>query len=183
MKKAILFLMLAGFFVSAQSQVIELEETEVQMNSVPLTTNLNSRKASFVIGEAYTSQFHNNALAFVKKNFDIQEFIENNSNKNSNSYEVIFKSQKGFMKVVYDGEGKMQSSYQKFKNIALPYEVRNEIYRKYQGWDVTKNSFVAKGNKDNIDKSFYKIQVQNGNKKERFKLPVAESSLEGLASN
>ncbi|MDT0641755.1 hypothetical protein RM553_02820 [Zunongwangia sp. F363] len=185
MKKAILFLMLAGFFVSAQSQeqIIELEETEVKMNSVPLTSNFSSGEAEFIIDEGYTMQFHHNALEFVKKNFDIQEFIEKYGHKGSDSYEVTFRSRKGLLQTVYDSEGNMLSSYQKFKNVALPYEVRNEIYRQYQGWDVIKNKFVAKGKMDNIDKGFYKIQVQKGSKKETFKLPLTETSLAGLASN
>ncbi|MDT0676920.1 hypothetical protein [Autumnicola musiva] len=183
MKKAIVFLMLTVLFTSAQSQIIELEETEVKLNSVPLISNVNSKTNEFIIKEGYTSQFHENALEFVKKNFDVQEFIENSRHNNSTSYEVAFRSPKGFLQATYNEEGEMVNSYQKFKDIALPYEIRNRIYPDFRGWTITKNSFVARGKMDKIDKSFYKIKLERGNEKERIKLSTANTSHTGLVSN
>ncbi|MDT0690098.1 hypothetical protein RM549_09905 [Salegentibacter sp. F188] len=175
MKNLMTFLILTCFFLSMDAQIIKLEETKVKAaNYVPVYFQQDSE--GFIIPERFDSQFEIDALGFVFNNFNMKDYINGNLIEESDSYEVTFRNRKGFLRANYDDEGAMVRSSQRFTQMALPYEIRNEIFSQYQGWDITRSTYIARGTGDKIDKGFYKIRVENGSQKKNIKLYTTTSS-------
>ncbi|MDT0646684.1 hypothetical protein RM545_08280 [Zunongwangia sp. F260] len=176
MKIAVTLLILTGFLFSTQAQVIHLEETEItaQNNTIPIDFKGGNE---FVIAEEYDNQFEMDAIGFVCRNFKMKEYLSTNLMGDFDSYQVNFKSRKGFLRAHYNSKGDLVKTSQRFTDMSLPYEVRNEIFGKYEGWDVTRSTFIARGTGEKIDKGYYKIIVKNDDQKQRLKIYSTNTSV------
>ena len=163
-------------------QITELEEAKVGFSNFDSKVSRDGDSFSFNVEEAYTGEFSKDAIAFLKANFDIKSFIEELEDENYSSYLVTFKSADGFLSADYDREGNLVKTYQKFKDIALPLDVRREVYMANKGWTMTANKYIASGNGDLLEKEMYKIKLENGNQKRTMKLDPRASGT-SVASN
>ncbi|MCF4101416.1 hypothetical protein L1I30_07045 [Gillisia sp. M10.2A] len=184
MKTLIIYALLLCGVASAQAQQItELEEATVKINPYSVMTSSNLDDYSFTINENYAGEFHANPIGFMQENFDIKEFIEAVKERNYETYVVTFKSTKGFLRANFNKHGTLGRTYQKFTNILLPLEVRQDLYKNYKGWTMTKNNYVASGNGDLLKKEVYKIKIEKDNKSRIIKLTPAMIGSTTVASN
>ena len=109
---------------------------------------------------------------------DRDEGIDNNNNNNNSNNNNNNGNNNNF-----DGEGNLVKTYQKFTDIALPLDVRREVYMANKGWTMTQNKYVASGNGDLIEKENYKIKLENGNQKRTMKIDPRTSGGSSVASN
>lgn len=79
--------------------------------------------------------------------------------------EVRFNNSKGYLKATFDKNGNLVNTFQKFKNIALPRNIQEQLYKENMGWSMTKNKYVASGKSDLIQKEKYRIRLSNGDQK------------------
>lgn len=179
MKNVIIYLLLLFWVVSVSAQeVTQLKETKVTFE--PFVTDVISYldNHSFMVKENYAGEFSKNPINFMKKNFDIKNFISYlNQNESTNfqishyeSYQVTFSSNKGSLNAKFSKDGKLEETSQNFKNILLPLDVRRELYTSYKGWNQVKNSYTASGKSDQIDKELYRIKIKNGNRSQIVKI-------------
>ncbi|MFD1095871.1 hypothetical protein [Salegentibacter chungangensis] len=186
MKKIILIVLFLSFVISsAQAQkVVRLEELKMTYSPESLILDPNTNSLSIVVSENYAGEFAENPLVFVRENFDIYQFIEANADSDFISYEVNFRTGKGFLDAEYDKEGNLLSSYSDFKNIALPYQMIVDIAKSNPGWQIVKNRHVAISNEWDITKEYYKVKLADGNKRKNVKIDLGPRKFnEGLASN
>jgi len=175
--------MLVGWISTSQAQQItELEEAKVKFapNAVEFSSNLDNY--NFIVKESFTGEFLKNPIAFMQSNFDINAFIASVANE-YDEYLVTFKSSKGYLEATFDGEGNLEKTSQRFKDIVLPLNVRRELYKKHKGWTMVQNKYLASGKKDRIDNEVYKIKLVNGNKKQNVKIDPRDIGDSGVASN
>lgn len=182
MKKLFIFVLCLGFISTAWSQkTIETNPADKQPTTLPISQGGKTNNASYIIPEVYVVAFHSNPLKFAKKNFDIEQLIENNGSK-YDEYYVYFRSPKGILIVNYDNDGKIKSTYQRFKNVVLPYKTSLHIYKNYKGWKIVKDKYVASSSNGDIKREFYKIKLRKDKKTETLKIAVdRDNSLLGLA--
>lgn len=178
MRKLVILFLLVGM-TTGQAQIIQLEEARVNATNVMVKAD---GEFKFMVVESYTNEFIKNPIAFMKKNFDIHLVIKEMENQNFDSYVVEFKNRKGHLIANFDKEGKLLSTSQEFKNIALPLAVCRNLVTNHKGWSMTKNQYLASGAGDVLDKELYKITMKNGNQTRRVKI-VPDRSPRGLASN
>ncbi|APG59048.1 hypothetical protein [Christiangramia salexigens] len=178
---SILFVAVAGFTYA--QEITELEEAKVGFSPLDAKITQQGDSYSFTVNEAYTGEFAENPIAFLKANFDIQNFITETEDENFDSYEVNIRSSNGHLKADYDKHGELVSTFQKFKNIVLPPEVRNELYMTYKGWNMTENKYLAASDGDILNMEVYKIRLEKGNQKQNIKLDALQTSRSGVASN
>lgn len=86
------------------------------------------------------------------------------------AYEVIFSEDKNKIIATYDKNGKIQQSFEKFKDVSLPYEVRNSIALNYPGWDILGDTYVVNYYSDKTIKKEYKIKIRNDKTTKRLKI-------------
>ncbi|SDR80979.1 hypothetical protein [Gramella sp. MAR_2010_147] len=182
MKKLITLILVAGWVLTAYSQkVIQLEEARVNFDPTAEVVFEDYENGIVKVKEKFSTQFQSDAIAFMKENFDIFSFLEAQGDLSGNNIIVIAKSAKGYLMATYNEDGQMIKNSQKFKDIALPYNVRNEVYAQYKGWTMTSNKYIAFGNGDQINKQKYIFTLERGNEKAKMKLTPG-SSYSGVAS-
>ena len=181
MKKLITLIFVAGWVLTSYSQeIIQLEETRVNFDPTAEIVFEDYRNGIVKVKEKYESQFQSDAIAFIKENFDINKFLEAQDGL-TGDIEITARSKKGYLIATFNEDGELIKNYQKFKDIALPYDIRNQVYSQNKGWTMVSNKYVASGEGDQLDQQKYLVKLQRG--KEKTKMKIAPSaSISGVAS-
>ena len=76
---------------------------------------------------------------------------------------MAFRNSKGSIHVFYDNQGKIESAFERFRDVVLPIKVLVEILEAHKDWDLVGNLYVSSYDKksDNLIRS-YKIDLQRG---------------------
>ena len=181
MKRILTLFLVAGWVLTTHSQkVIQLEETRLNFDPTSEIVFEDYENGIVKVKEKFATQFQANAIGFLKENFDVLRFLESQDGI-SGDVTVTATSTKGFITATFNEDGEIVKNYQRFKDVALPYPIRNEIYASYQGWSITNNKYVASGLRDQIDKQKYLIKLERGKEKARMKISPS-SSISGVAS-
>lgn len=165
-----------------QAQEIQLEEAKVGFAPLDAKVTRDGDSFSYKVNEKYAGEFTKDAIGFMKANFDIQNFIAAYGD-DYDSYRVSFKSGKGILTADFDEHGELVSTYQKFKDIALPLDIRREVYMANKGWTMTQNRYIASGSRDLLENEVYKIKLENGNQKRSMKINPKEVGRASVVSN
>ncbi|MCB7480099.1 hypothetical protein [Christiangramia sediminis] len=181
MKKISTLILVFGWVLFSYSQnVIQLEETRLNFDPTAEIVFEDYENGIVRVKEKFTTQFQSDAIGFMKKNFDVLRYIEAQNDISGNLI-VTAKSSKGYMTAIFNEDGEMVKNYQQFKDIALPYAIRNQVYSQYIGWTITSNKYIASGLGDHIDKQKYNVKLQKGKEKTKMKI-VPGASVSGVAS-
>ncbi len=86
-------------------------------------------------------------------------------------YFVSFYIPEGEILATYDKEGKLLRTAERFKNVALPYDVRESVKRYYPDWRIYKDVYRVNFYHDNAadPKKVYKLILENGDERMRIK--------------
>lgn len=85
------------------------------------------------------------------------------------SYSITFYLPNGFILAMYNSEGKLISTAERFKNVALPEVVRSSVLTRFPGWAITKDIYLVKYSDAEGGKMVYKMVLANGSKRIRIK--------------
>jgi|TARA_R100000479_G_scaffold168753_1_gene109962 hypothetical protein len=167
--------------LSAQ-EILELDET--QLTYAPYSASISQNEDSFTykVSERFNGQFAEDPIAFMNTHFDIQKVIEASEDKNYDSYLVTFKSDNGYLKADFDGEGELLETRQNFKNVILPLDLRIDIHSTYKGWTLVKTKYNAKTKGDLLVKAFYRVKLENGKQRQNLKIDARNQGI-GVAVN
>tara|TARA_R100000935_G_scaffold53574_1_gene81515 strand:- start:1141 stop:1698 length:558 start_codon:yes stop_codon:yes gene_type:complete len=172
MKTMLLFLfLLLGMGVMQAQKVTQLGEVRLGFNSNAVVKNSDLNSVSFSVKESYKGEFSKNPIEFMKQNFDFSSFVLAMPNaRDYDEFLVTFNSEKGYLEAIYTDKGKLVQTHQKFIDKLLPLEVSRQVFTNYQGWKMVSNKYVASGKSDKIDKEYYKIKMENGDKTKSIKV-------------
>ena len=183
MKTLIFSFLLLAVTAFTQAQEIQLEEAKVGFTAIDAKITRDADAYSYRINENYTGEFMKDPIAFMKANFDINNFMAEVADEDYDSYQVTFRSGQGLLKASYDKHGELVRTYQKFENIVLPLDVRREVYNASKGWTMIENKYIASGDSDIIDKELYKVKLEKGNRTQTIKLDGRALGRTSVASN
>ena len=171
--KALSIMLLLCFIGNAQAQkVIQLSEARVSYSpEMKLTGNLNNLEVK--VKEDYAGQFAHNPIKFMEDNFNIHDLIGSLDAKTYDQFDVTFKSKKGYLMASFDKNGELMKTSQKFRDIPLPRELNQQLWRDYKGYSMVKNKYVASGRGNTITKQHYLITLKNGKDQQNVKLSPA----------
>lgn len=85
------------------------------------------------------------------------------------SYSISFYLPSGYLLAVYDQDGKILRTAERYKNSALPYAVRSAVAQKYPGWGITKDVYRVQYEQDGQTKTDYKLLLEKGDQRMRVK--------------
>ena len=171
MKSLIVFLLIVcGMFIGQAQVVTQLKETKVDFAPYSIIPTSDLDTYEVVIKESYIGQFSKNALKFVKENFDAKKLIQAINEPDYDSYLISYRSSKGYLDATYTKNGELERTYQKFQNIVLPFEIRNQVYTNHKGWTMIKNTYVASGKGNMLNKELYRITLENGKNRRNIKI-------------
>ena len=169
MKNVIIGLFLLAFIATGHSQIV-LDEAKVDYKKASMKLDPSSQTLVIQIPEKKVGEFGKDPLVFMKKNFDVKKFMEDNSDQKFTGFDVNFVSTKGQLLARFSGEGELISSQQKFKNARLPHDVQLELAQLYNGAIIKKTRSFAHSKGWVIDKQYYKIKLDDGERTRRVRI-------------
>ncbi len=171
MKKSVAFsLLLCLVFTSNAQEITELKETKISVESNTFLSSLNSNEYTYSIRGSYARDFEANAIRFLEENFDFQEFLKMEKIRPQDFYEITLSSSKGYLIASYSKEGELINTFQKFKNILVPSDIRQELYKNYKGWAMVSNIFKAYGENNTLNSAVYHIKLKKENQVQKIKI-------------
>ncbi len=85
-------------------------------------------------------------------------------------YTVSFYIPDGKLVAVYDADGKILRTIEKFEDVKLPVAVRNAVAERFPNWELTKDLYKVNYSETKGAKKSYKLKLVNGDKVMRVKL-------------
>ena len=159
MKNLIIVLIITGLTTIgfAQEKTVELEEVEVLgVNYKYLNAVGDSEVATPV------KVLEKKVATFDLKNADFYE-------DETQDYNVYFNIPEGKILAVYDGEGEILRTSERFKDISLPLPVANAIVDKYPGWRISGDIYLVTYRRNKGATKTYKLFLEKGEKQKRVK--------------
>lgn len=176
MKTLIINLLLVGMIPLGHAQIV-LKEAEVKYSRYSMEADPVTNAVTLEIKENHVGEFQEDPLAFIEDRFNIQQLVKVNEDRNFILYEVYFKTQNGNVLAKYDKDGEMVSTHQRFKNVALPDDVKLEILRNFRNSRILKSKHIVTSKNWLIDKEFFKVKIQDGDRVRQLKI---ERKAQGL---
>jgi len=159
MKKLFLVLIVFGLTIQTFAQIKTEKLTEVEILGV-------NYKYLNAIGNSEAAipvkVLEKKVATFDLKNADFYE-------DETQDYDVYFKIPKGSILAVYDGEGEILRTSERFKDISLPLPVSNAIVGKYPGWRISGDIYLVTYRKNKGAKKMYKLFLEKDGKRKRVK--------------
>jgi hypothetical protein len=85
-------------------------------------------------------------------------------------YTVSFYIPDGKLVAVYDSEGKIIRTIEKFNNVNLPNAVKKAVLKRYPNWSIVKDVYRVSYAETKGAKKTYKLKLKNGDKILRIKM-------------
>ncbi len=169
--------------VSQAQEITELKEAKVGFAPLSSEVIRDGNNYSFNVKETYTGEFEANPLAFMEAYFDIHNFIDEVRDEEYDGYQVTFRSKKGRLQADFDERGNLQATSERFKNILLPANIREQLYREHKGWEMVKNIRMTRGENGLVNKEMYRIKLKNGTQRKILKIDGLAAERSEVASN
>lgn len=169
MKNLIFCLLLFVGMGIGHSQIV-LKESKVEFIPASMEVDAVTNSLSLKISESFVGEFQEDPLSFIQDNFNINQLIRDNEDSDFDSYQVYFQSKKGKVLANYDDDGDLVSSFQRFKNVKLPDDVRLEILRSHKNSKVVKNQHIVTTKDLLINKEYYIVKILDGDKTRRLRI-------------
>lgn len=159
MKKLIISIMLIGFIIPIKSQVVELSEVVVSAVNYKYLQGVGSVDAAVPV------QLLEEKVAYYDlKNSDLYS-------DEYDTYTVSFYIPEGRIVALYDNEGNVIKTIERFKDVALPKIIRETVSKKFPGWSYKKDVYKVNYEQGREDsKQFYKIKLENGDQLIKIKI-------------
>ncbi|MGB5236765.1 MAG: nicotinate-nucleotide adenylyltransferase [Flavobacteriaceae bacterium] len=161
MKKFIIGLLVLGLTSQVFAQITEVEElTEVVVTAV----NYKYLNAMDNSEAAIPVQMLERKVAA----FNVQEqdyYIDD-----YDFYTVQFFIPDGKIVAVYDANGKVMRTIEKFKDIKLPKAVNNALAERFPNWELVSDVYRVTYSESKGATKTYKLKLQNGDKTMRVKM-------------
>ena len=169
MKNVFIGLFLLAFIATGNSQIL-LDEAKVEYKKASMELDPETQTLVIQIPEKKVGEFGKDPLVFMKNNFDIASFVKDNSDGDYSEFQVNFVSNKGHLSARFSRDGDLISSQQKFRNMRLPHDVQLEIAQLYNGATVLGTKSFAHSKGWIIDKEYYKIKLDDGERTRRVRV-------------
>lgn len=95
----------------------------------------------------------------------------------TNTFTVKFVATKGTIEAVYDEDGIVLSTLEKFKDVNLPVPVRHTAFKLYPEWQIIGNVYTVKYYRTKDVEKIYKLKLSKGNKKQTLLLDASGNAL------
>lgn len=103
------------------------------------------------------------AAAYDIKSADFYEEV-------NDKYFVSFYIPEGKILAAYDQDGTILRTVERFKNIALPKAIREEVTLRYPKWAITKDAYVVNYHNEGTITKVYKLLLEKGDQRMRVKI-------------
>ena len=155
MKKLILGLLAIGFAIQsfAQIKTEKLSEVVISATNYKYLNKVGLTNASIAVEmlESKVASFDLKNSEYYSDDYDV--------------YEISFYIPDGYILAAYDRDGVILRTIEKFKDVALPVEVRNKVAKRFPNWTFKSDVYKVSYHDTKGITQKYKITLKNGNKR------------------
>ena len=162
MKKLIVGLVILGLTIQTYAQEVKTEKLSEVVIAATNYKYLN--KVGLENADVSVALLEQKVASYDLKKADFY-------NDEYDSYVVSFFIPDGKILAAYDKDGNLLRTAEKFKNVKLPIEVRNNVAKQYPNWGFEKDVYLVNyydSSSGEINKK-YKITLVNGDKRIKVK--------------
>lgn len=105
-------------------------------------------------------------LAETASDWDVSKSTDYDSR--NKPFTVVFKSNKGFIELTYDRNGRVIQSNEVFKKVNMPTQLTLYVLRQYPEYKIVDNKYKYKFEIGKVTESSYSIVLQNGDEKKHL---------------
>lgn len=168
MKKFVIGLIFLGLasHMFAQDEESEVSFEEILLTGVTVSPIINGDYLEKVQEKVYSTLVLN--LEDQVARYDISKspiFKES-----AKGYKISFRQPNARIIARFDNTSTLLWTFEKFKDIACPENVRNTLFTEYGEWEMKSNTYFVHYSKDGELRRLYKIELKNGEKKQTVKL-------------
>ncbi len=163
MKTPLFGLLFLGLTTLAYSQS---QSENVGLKKIVISAN------SKYLGEAYGENTPNTVkdVEYTVASYDIT--TSKVYNPEHDGYRVNFNGSNFNINAIYNSEGIILASNEKFEDILLPHHIRQSLYKEYPGWSPHSNTYQVVYNFKKGAKKAYKVQLRKDGKRVNLKIDV-----------
>ena len=85
-------------------------------------------------------------------------------------FKTRFSSNKGSVEVSYDNKGTIVRTKEVYRDFALPIQLKQVIFQRYQDWNIIQSKYYVTYNIDQALVKYFEITVENGDEQKRIKI-------------
>jgi len=126
---------------------------------------VNYKYLTSVNGRAVSQPVNMVQLRAATFNVKSSEFYEDDYD----NYFISFYIPDGVVLAVYDKDGKLLRTVEKFKSVSVPPAVRNAVAQRFPEWAISNDVYLVNFDNANGATKVYKLLLQNGDKRVRVK--------------
>lgn len=158
--RTLVYIFVLSLTVLSTGQAQEITETQLELDDVVITTNA-----------TYLSEVQDgntpSIVATLQRQAASYDVTKNNEfNKQvAETFEMVFRNKNGSIDAFYDNTGKIVSAMESFRNVLLPGEIRDRVYKENVDWQMTSNQYTSSYSDNDLIKRTYKIKLRKGNHK------------------
>lgn len=151
-------------------QITELGEARIGFDEILPEITVKGNTYRMAVSEKFAGEFEQDPVAYLQKNCNIGAFIDLVQDDTTVEYMVELNSSKGRMQAKYCRKGNLKKMNCKLKNVLLPEDLREEVYRRYKGWTMIENVHVVKGKDGAVKEEFFRIKLENNGQTQDLKI-------------
>ncbi|WP_373071636.1 nicotinate-nucleotide adenylyltransferase [Zeaxanthinibacter enoshimensis] len=161
MKKLLLGLFALGLASHSHAQIIkteQLKEVVVEAVNYKYLNQLDNSEAAIPV-----QMLERKVAAYdvTKQNFYEDDY---------DFYTVSFYIPEGKIVAVYNPQGQITRTIERFNDVALPRAVQESLYKRFPNWQVSNDTYKVNYHESKGVKKSYKIKLENGDKTMRVKM-------------
>lgn len=148
--------------------------TNVYRSSLSIPNSIYLKESTILQSSSIVKQWRDKLANYSLK----ETSVFNDSEKST--YQVVFKNKQVSIIANYDNNGKIISTNETYKNIKMPFELRNKISKSHPQYSFVKNAYhITYSDKKGTEKQYYQIQIGNGNEKKTLKYDINSNPYKG----
>ncbi|MDC6350404.1 nicotinate-nucleotide adenylyltransferase [Zeaxanthinibacter sp. PT1] len=161
MKKLLLGLIAFGLASHSYAQIIQteqLKEVVVEAMNYKYLNQLDNSEAAIPVQmlERKVAAYDVTQQSFYEDDFDF--------------YTVSFYIPEGKIVAVYNPQGQVTRTIERFNDVALPRAIQESLYKRFPNWQVANDTYKVNYHETKGVKKSYKIKLVNGDKTMRVKM-------------
>ena len=159
MKKLIMVVLLFGLTSPLLAQdPIELDEVVIKAMNYKYLSAVDNSEAPIPV-----KMLEKEAAMFRAEGRDL--YVDN-----FGTYEVSFYIPDGKIAALYDEEGNILKTIERFKNVQLPEDVQMAVRKRFPQWEIVKDVYEVKYTQKTGAEKVYKMKLKNGDETIRIKM-------------
>ena len=170
MKKLVTFLVIIGLTNLTYAQnndVAEIESSNLNYSSLKVKS----------INSKYLNKMNDGFNSDIQKVSEYDITKSDGYDGRNKPFKVNFLTTKGSIEAIYDANGIILSTREKYKDVSLPVSVRHTAFKMYPYWKISSNVYSISYNINRDVIKTYKLKLTKGNKKVTLLLDASGNKL------